>query len=125
MRLRHLHFALLGALASTLLTAGEPGHIPEGFTPVLQADNLDGWYISQNTWHGKTSFWKMQNGVLTIGQDRTGNGGLLVTKKKYRDVEVYLEVQPEWGCDGGLFLRAADGSRSIYSRRDQYNDAVH
>ncbi len=48
----------------------------------------------------------MKDGVVTATQDRPGNGGILLTDKRYRDFEVSLEVNPDWGCDGGLFLRS-------------------
>ena len=48
----------------------------------------------------------MKDGVLLATQDRPGNGGILLTDRRYRDFEVSLEINPDWGCDGGLFLRS-------------------
>jgi hypothetical protein len=59
--------------------------------------------------HGDTKAWKVESGgVLTVTQDRPGNGGILLTDKVYRDFEVSLEVNPDFGCDGGLFLRSTE-----------------
>jgi len=48
----------------------------------------------------------VKDGVVLATQDRPGNGGILLTDRQYRDFEVSLEVNPDWGCDGGLFLRS-------------------
>jgi hypothetical protein len=48
----------------------------------------------------------VKDGVLLATQDRPGNGGILLTDRKYRDFEVEVEINPDWGCDGGLFLRS-------------------
>jgi hypothetical protein len=94
--------------AALLMGGQEVGRIPQGFVRILENDSLDGWYISPTNRHGKTQFWKVKDGTLTCGQDQPGQGGLLVTRKKYGDYEVYLEVNPDYGSDGGLFLRTND-----------------
>ncbi len=50
----------------------------------------------------------MENGVISVTQDKPGNGGILLTDKRYKNFEVSLEINPTWGCDGGLFLRASE-----------------
>jgi len=53
----------------------------------------------------------MANSILAGTQDPKGFGGILLSDRKFKNVEVYMEVTPDWGCDGGLFLRSAeDGS---------------
>jgi hypothetical protein len=80
--------------------------IPAGFTPIFDGKDLAGWHISQTNHHGNSKGWTVKDGVLLATQDRPGNGGILLTDRKYRDFEVSLEVDPDWGCDGGLFLRS-------------------
>jgi len=46
--------------------------------------------------------------VVSVTQDREGNGGILLTDRKYRNFEIYLEMQPDFGCDSGLFLRSSE-----------------
>jgi hypothetical protein len=104
LKLRALSLALV---APPLLAA-----VPAGFTPIFDGKDLAGWHISQTNHHGNSKGWTVKDGVLLATQDRPGNGGILLTDKKYRDFEVSLEVNPDWGCDGGLFLRsneAGDG----------------
>jgi hypothetical protein len=92
------------ALPALILIAGEA--VPEGFTPIFNGKDLAGWHISQVNHHGNSQGWAVKDGVLTATQDRPGNGGILLTDKKYKDFEVSLEIQPDFGCDGGLFLRS-------------------
>lgn len=88
--------------AAALLTAA----VPRGFTPLFNGKDLSGWHISQTNHHGNTSAWKIANGVVTVTQKPAGNGGILLTDKSYKNFEVSLETKPDWGCDGGLFLRS-------------------
>ena len=98
MKLRALSLALVTPL---LLAA-----VPAGFTPIFDGKDLAGWHVSQTNHHGNSKGWTVKDGVLLATQDRPGNGGILLTDKKYRDFEVSLEINPDWGCDGGLFLRS-------------------
>ncbi len=80
--------------------------VPEGFTNITPGPGLKGWHISQVNHHGNSTAWKVQGGVLSGTQDRPGNGGIILTDARYRDFEVYLEMNPDFGCDSGLFLRS-------------------
>lgn len=89
-----------------MLSLAVAGEIPEGFTPIFNGKDLSGWHISQTNHHGTTQAWKVEDGVITGTQDKPGHGGVLLTDKKYKDFEVYIEVNPDFGCDSGLFLRS-------------------
>jgi hypothetical protein len=93
----------IGAVAAVALVA----QIPAGFTDISAGPDLKGWHVSQVNHHGNTP-WKVENGVMSATQDKKDNGGIVVTDKKYRDFEVYLEMNPDYGCDGGLFLRSSE-----------------
>jgi hypothetical protein len=87
----------------------EAASVPNGFTPIFNGKNLDGWHISKTNHHGTTPAWAVEpGGILTGMQNPSGKGGILLTDKKYRNFEVYLELNPDWGCDGGLFLRSSE-----------------
>ncbi len=94
--------------ALLLLCAGAlaAAQVPKGFKPIFNGKNTRGWHISEVNTHGNTKAWAVKDGVLTGTQDPPGNGGILLTNKKYRNFEVSLEANPDWGCDGGLFLRS-------------------
>jgi hypothetical protein len=82
--------------------------IPAGFHPIFNGKDTSGWHISQVNHHGNTKAWTVRDGVLMVTQDKPGNGGILLTDRKYRNFEVSLDIKPDFGCDGGLFLRASE-----------------
>jgi len=83
-----------------------PVKIPEGFTPIFNGKDLAGWHVSKTNHHGITPDYHVMHGLIVGTQQPLGSGGILLTDKKYKNVEVYLEVKPDWGCDSGLFLRS-------------------
>jgi hypothetical protein len=97
-----MRFALVPLLVLPLLASG----IPEGFTPIFNGRDTTGWHISEVNHHGNTRAWTVKDGVLLVTQDTPGNGGIMLTGKVYKNFEVLLEINPDWGCDGGLFLRS-------------------
>ncbi len=80
--------------------------VPKGFKKIFNGKDSKGWHISEVNHHGNTKAWSVKDGVLMVTQEPAGNGGILLTDKKYKNFEVSIEVKPDWGCDGGLFLRA-------------------
>jgi lysophospholipase L1-like esterase len=86
----------------------ETASVPYGFTPIFNGKDLAGWHVSKTNHHGTTPDWKVEQGVLTGMQNPVGQGGILLTDKRYKNVEVYAEIMPDWGCDGGLFLRSSE-----------------
>lgn len=105
------------ALAATLIAAGAPS----GFRKIFNGRDLTGWHISQTNSHGNSRGWTVKNGVLTGTQDPIGNGGILLTDRKYHDFEIQLEVQPDYGCDGGLFLRSTEEGKAYQVMLDYVN----
>ena len=79
--------------------------IPVGFTPIFNGRDLTGWHVSKTNHHGTTPDYHVMHGILVGTQEPLGRGGILMTDKKYKNVEVYMEVKPDWGCDSGLFFR--------------------
>jgi lysophospholipase L1-like esterase len=78
------------------------------FSTIFNGTDLNGWHTSQVNHHGKTSGWVVDRQAITGTQDRPGHGGILLTDKKYKNFEVSLEINPDYGCDSGLFLRATE-----------------
>lgn len=83
-------------------------NVPQGFTPIFNGADTKGWHISKTNHHGTTPLWTVENGVLTGTQNPSGKGGILLTDQKYRNFEVYFELNPDWGCDGGFFVRSSE-----------------
>lgn len=100
-------------LLLALLPLSLGAEAPEGFRPLFNGQNLAGWHMSLTNHHGDTKEWRVFEGALVGKQDREGNGGILLTDETFGDFEVYLEIKPDFGCDGGVFLRST-GSGQAY-----------
>jgi hypothetical protein len=85
------------------------GALPEGFTPLFDGRTLKGWHVSRTTHHGTTPDVRVEDGAIVLRQRPYGQGGLLLTDRKYRDFELTLEAKPDWGTNGGIFFRSTEG----------------
>ena len=110
-------FVFIGLLIVSLLNASKP----DGFTPLFNGKNLDGWWglktenpekwmsLSNDEfklkWEKSQSdikkHWKVKNGILI----NDGNGLYLTTEKNYEDFELKLEYKTVAGADSGIYLR--------------------
>ena len=91
----------------------DPGpRVPDGFTPIFNGKDLSGWHVSKTNHHGTTPDYRVVSGIIVGTQNPRGKGGILLTDRKYRNVEVYMEVKPDWGCDSGLFLRSSEAGEA-------------
>ena len=89
--------------AAAVLAAAQT---PSGFVPIFNGKDTTGWHVSEVNHHGNNKGWTVKDGVLMVTQDRPGNGGILLTNKKYKNFEISFELNPDFGCDSGLFLRS-------------------
>ena len=92
--------------------SSEGPKIPVGFTPIFNGRDLTGWHVSKTNHHGTTPEFRVVHGLIVGTQHPRGKGGILLTDKKYKNVEVYMEVKPDWGCDSGLFLRSSEAGEA-------------
>ena len=83
--------------------------IPTGFTRIFNGKDLDGWHYSRSTHQGTTPNFSVEDGTIVARQNPFGQGGLLMTNKKYKDFELYLEVKIDSFANGGIFLRSNEG----------------
>lgn len=90
----------------------DKGGIPEGFTPIFNGKDLTGWHVSKTNHHGTTPDYRVVHGMIVGNQNPIDQGGILLTDKKYRNFEVYMEVKPDWGNDSGLFLRSSEAGEA-------------
>jgi len=114
-----LPLALTTALGQAPPAASPPaappadlGKVPDGFTPIFNGEDLTGWHVSKTNHHGTTPDYRVVHGVIVGTQQPRGKGGILLTDRKYKNVEVYMEVKPDWGCDSGLFLRSNEAGQA-------------
>jgi hypothetical protein len=76
----------------------------EGFIQIFDQETLEGWR-KLSEYSGDCGKWEVEDGILIGSQYPEGKGGLLVTKEKYKDFELYAEVKADYPVDSGLFLR--------------------
>jgi len=86
--------------------------VPDGFTAIFNGRDLTGWHVSTTNHHGTTPAYRVMHGMIVATQNPLGQGGILLTDKKYKNVEVYMEVKPDYGCDSGLFLRSTEAGEA-------------
>ncbi|MBN8824150.1 MULTISPECIES: DUF1080 domain-containing protein [unclassified Spirosoma] len=107
MRLQTITLILCLSLAVCLAHA-QIGKVPAGFTPIFNGKDLKGWHTSRTSHQGTTGNFYVENGVITLKQYPYGQGGILLTDKKYGNYELYLEAKIDSFCNGGIFLRSTE-----------------
>lgn len=85
------------------------GAVPDGFAPLFNGRDLTGWHVSRTTHHGTTPDVRVEDGAIVLRQHPYGQGGLLMTDRRFRDFELYLETRPDSGTNGGIFFRSSEG----------------
>lgn len=86
--------------------------IPVGFKSLFNGKDLKGWHTSRTTHQGTTPDFHVENGVIIGKQRPYGQGGVLLTNKKYKNYELYLEVSIDSFCNGGIFLRSTESGQA-------------
>ena len=99
-------------LLLSLLTGLAQAQIPEVFTPIFNGKDLTGWHASRTTHQGTVASFTVENGAITLRQQPYGQGGVLLTNKKYRNYELYVEVKIDSLCNGGIFLRSTESGQA-------------
>lgn len=111
---------VLGAL---ILQTGVASAQEKCFTRLDNGVDMTGWKRSTTNHHGLGEGWAVEGGAF-VGKQTAGNkGGILMTDKSYKDVEVIFEVKIDWGCDSGFFFRTTAGDRAYQVNIDHLQDA--
>lgn len=92
--------------------------VPEGFTAIFNGRDLTGWHISTTNHHGTTPAYRVMHGMIVGTQNPLGQGGILLTDRKYRNLELFVEVKPDYGCDSGLFFRSSEAGEAYQVTMD-------
>lgn len=117
----------LALLSASAETKDEPKKAEPGFVTIFDGKNLDGWHVSARSGHSRTSGnksggkWVIEDGAITGSQDVPGNGGLILTDKKYKNFEVALEMKNDFGPDSGLFLRSTEDGKAYQAMIDYHS----
>jgi hypothetical protein len=84
------------------------------YVAIFNGTDLSGWHVSAKTGHSRKSKnqsggrWVVADGAIVGSQDEPGNGGIIITDKKYKNFEIMLEMKNDYGPDSGLFLRSTE-----------------
>src|SRR5690625_2134875 len=81
-------------------TFGYESENDKKFVSIFDGKSLDGW-------HKNGGRWSVESGAIISEQEppRSGEGGILLTDKKYRDFELIAYVFKDCGCGFVIFLR--------------------
>lgn len=98
----------------------------QGFVAIFDGKTLKGWHISAKSGHSRRSKnksggrWVVEDGAIVGSQDIPGNGGIIITDKKYGNFEVVLEMRNDFGPDSGLFLRSTENGKAYQAMIDYH-----
>lgn len=93
--------------------------LPEGFKSIFNGKDLKGWHVSRTTHQGTTPNFHVENGVMVVTQQPYGQGGVLLTDKKYRNFELYIEVKIDSFTNGGIFIRSTESGVAYQIELDE------
>ena len=85
---------------------------------------LEGWHTNrERIAHGTGGRWQVEDGVLTGEQapPGSGNGGLLLSDRKFADFELRIDMHPDWGPDSGVFFRCTEQGAGFQMYVDYYD----
>jgi len=101
------------------------GQIPPGYKKIFNGKNLRGWHVSRSTHQGTTLDPNIENQSIVLDQNPFGQGGVLLTNKKYTDFELYLQVKIDSFSNGGIFLRSNEGGAAYQIEMSIPGDHCH
>lgn len=107
--------------AFSLYNGSKASEIPEGFSSIFNGKDLTGWHVSRTTHQGSTPDVRVEDGALVLRQQPYGQGGILLTDRRYKNFELYLEAKPDRGCNGGILFRSTEGGSAYQIELDQGN----
>ena len=93
--------------------------IPAGFKSIFNGKNLTGWHVSRTTHQGTTPNFRVEKGIMLVTQKPYGQGGVLLTDKKYKNFELYLEAKIDSFTNGGIFIRSSESGIAYQVELDE------
>jgi hypothetical protein len=120
--------AAAGACLGQARHAVRAAEAPSGgeWISLFDGKTLTGWHKNpEKIGHGTGGRWSVEpDGVLAGEQEPpgSGNGGILLTDRKFGSFELALELKPTWGVDSGVFLRCTDRGQCYQMMVDYYDN---
>lgn len=84
----------------------------QDFTPIFNGRDLTGWHTSRTSHQGTNGKFYVEDGAIILKQHPYGQGGVLLSDKKYADFELFVEVKIDSFCNGGIFLRSTESGQA-------------
>ncbi len=84
----------------------------EDFNSIFNGKDLSGWHVSRTSHQGTTGDFYVEDGVIVLKEYPYGQGGILLSDRKYRDFELYVEAKIDSFCNGGIFLRSTESGQA-------------
>lgn len=92
--------------------------IKEGWQLLFDGKSVDNWKIFNG---GKIKGWKVKHGILYNSGQGSDHGGDIITRKEYKDFELYLEWNISPLSNSGIFIHAVDSLvTTIYQTAPEY-----
>lgn len=121
---------MIGSLIAISAGAGRAADKPaaestEGWITLFDGKSLAGWHKNpMKIGHGTGGRWAVEDGAITGEQDPpgSGNGGILLSDRKFGNFELLIDMKPDWGVDSGVFLRSTEDGRCFQMMVD-YHDS--
>jgi hypothetical protein len=110
---------LMTLLLFFLLAGGTLAQVPAGFKRIFNGRNLKGWHISRTTHQGTTPAVRVVQQAIVLTQQPFGQGGVLLSNKKYKNFELYLEAKIDSFTNGGIFIRASESGIAYQIELDE------
>lgn len=105
-------------------TAEASNKAGKGWIELFDGKTLKGWHKNpEKIGHGTGGHWFVKDGAIVGEQDPpgSGNGGILLTDRKFGDFELMIDMKPDWGVCSGLFIRSNDRGQ-CYQMMVDYHD---
>jgi hypothetical protein len=118
--MKPLRIRIITAFLLCCLLAGSlQAQVPAGFRRIFNGRNLKGWHISRTTHQGTTPDVRVEQGAIVLRQQPYGQGGVLLSDKKYRNFELYLEAKIDSFTNGGIFIRSSESGIAYQVELDE------
>ena len=95
-----------------LLVGFANAQVPSDFKSLFNGKDLEQWHISRTSHQGTVGNFYVEDSAITLKQHPYGQGGVLLTNKKFKDFELYVEVKIDSFCNGGIFLRSTESGQA-------------
>lgn len=79
---------------------------------IFNGRDLSGWHTSRTSHQGTTGNFYVEDGAIVLKENPYGQGGVLLSDKKYTSFELYVEVKIDSFCNGGIFLRSTESGQA-------------